>query len=63
MWQTKCLRVKPVYLNMKNDMSTMFPQHFYNKSKVKGCYWLLLLELKSNLSVRFKYEPITTNHL
>ena len=28
-----------------------------------GCYWLLLLKQKSNLSVRFKFEPITTNHL
>ena len=27
------------------------------------CYWLLLLGQKSNLSVSFKFEPITTNHL
>ena len=48
---------------MKNDMSTTFSQHFYNKSLVAGCYWVLLLGQKSNLSVRFKFEPITTNNL
>ena len=38
-------------------------QHFYNKFQVAGCYWLLLLGQKSNLSVSFKFEPITINHL
>ena len=48
---------------MGNDMSTTFLQHFYNKSYMADCYWLLLLGQKSNLSVSFKFEPITTNHL
>ena len=48
---------------MGNDMSTTFLQYFYNKSYMAGCYWLLLLGQKSNLSVSFKFEPITTNHL
>ena len=30
---------------------------------VTGYYWLLLLEQKSNLSLRFKFKPIITNHL
>ena len=28
-----------------------------------SCYWILLLWQKSNFSDRFKFEPITTNHL
>ena len=30
---------------------------------VTGCYWLLLLGQKSNLSVKFKFKPITINYL
>ena len=44
---------------MRNDMSTTFLQQILRV----GCYWLLLLGPKSNFSVRFKFEPITTNHL
>ena len=47
----------------RNNMSIIFSQYFYNKFYVVGCYLLLLLEEKNNLSVRFKFEPTTTNHL
>ena len=47
----------------RNDTSITFSQHFYNKSYVAGCYWLLLLGKKSNLSGKFKFELITTNYM
>ena len=50
-------------INVKFHKFTTILQYFYNKSYVAGCYWLLLLGQKSNLSVSFKFEPITTNHL
>ena len=34
---------------MRNDMSIIFSQYFYNESCVAGYYWLLLLGQKSNL--------------
>ena len=39
------------------------PKNLSSNLSVTDCYWLLLLGQKSNLSVRFKFEPITTNHL
>ena len=44
-----------IYLK-RNDMSTTFLQQILSGR-------LLLLGQKSNLSVSFKIEPITTNHL
>ena len=44
-----------IYLK-RNDMSTTFLQKILSGR-------LLLLGQKSNLSVSFKIEPITTNHL
>ena len=41
---------------MRNDMSITFLQQILNGR-------LLLLEQKSNLSIRFKFEPIIINHL
>ena len=40
----------------RNDMSTTFSQQIISGR-------LLLLGQKSNLSVRFKFEPVTTKHL
>ena len=40
----------------KNDMLTIFLQQILSSR-------LLLLRQKSNLSVRFKFKLITTNHL
>ena len=50
-------------IDLSKNREMICLQHFYNKSYVAGCYWLLLLGQKSNLSVSFKFEPITTNHL
>ena len=47
---------------MKNS-EMLCTSHFYNKFQVACHYWLLLLGKKSNYSVRFKLEPITTYHL
>ena len=46
---------------MKNS-EMLCTSHFYNKFQVACHYWLLLLGKKSNCSVRFKLEPITTYH-
>ena len=46
----------------RNDTFTTFLQQILSGS-LAGRYWLLLLGKKSNLSVRFKFEPIITNHI
>ena len=43
----------------KNDLSTVFLQHFCDKSSVTSCYLLLLVSKKSNFSGEFKLESIT----
>ena len=40
-------------------MSTIFLQHFCDKSSVTSCYLLLLVSKKSNFSGEFKLESIT----
>ena len=50
----------PLFLSSREMLC---PQYIYNKSCVIGCYWLLWVEQKSNLSCEFKLEPITIYQL
>ena len=44
---------------MRNDMSTTFFQQILNDKLLL----VVIVRQKSNLSVKFKFEPIATNHL
>ena len=44
---------------MRNDMSTIFLQQILSDRLLL----VVIIEEKNNLSVRFKFELITTNHL
>ena len=52
-------RYKINYLLLRNDMSTAFLQQILSGKLLL----IIIVETKSNLSVKFKFEPITTNHL